>query len=341
MKLSPRDAPGYFANPEPHRAGLLIHGADAMRVALRRQEVISALVGPEGEAEMRLSRIPASDLRKDPAMLSDAVRSQGFFPGRRVAFVDGAGDGLAEQIGAVLEDWREGDAQVIVTAGALRAGSRLRKLFEAHPNAYAAAIYDDPPSRSEVEAALEAAGLGNAGSDAKADLMALARALDPGHFRQTLEKISLYKLDDSTPLAAKDIAACAPAATEAAVDDMVDIVAEARTADIGPMMARLRAQGVAPVTLCIGAARHFKALYVAAADPGGVARGIAALRPPVYGPKRDRMQRQAQHWGAARLEQALSMMTDTDLALRSAGQSAPAMALVERTLIRLAMLAAR
>jgi len=61
----------------------------------------------------------------------------------------------------------------------------------------------------------------------------------------------------------------------------------------------------------------------------------------VYGPKRDRMQRQAQHWGAARLEQALSMMTDTDLALRSAGQSAPAMALVERTLIRLAMLAAR
>ena len=65
------------------------------------------------------------------------------------------------------------------------------------------------------------------------------------------------------------------------------------------------------------------------------------LRPPVFGPRRDRMMRQAGTWGAARLEVALTMLTDTDLQLRSAGQHAPAMELVERTLIRLAMLARR
>ena len=47
MKLSPRDAPRYFAKPEPQRTGLLIFGPDAMRVALKRQEVIAALIGPE------------------------------------------------------------------------------------------------------------------------------------------------------------------------------------------------------------------------------------------------------------------------------------------------------
>ncbi|MCE8468645.1 DNA polymerase III subunit delta, partial [Rhodovulum sulfidophilum] len=43
MKLSPRDAAGYFARPDPDRPGLLIYGNDAMRVALKRQQVIAAL----------------------------------------------------------------------------------------------------------------------------------------------------------------------------------------------------------------------------------------------------------------------------------------------------------
>ena len=55
---------------------------------------------------------------------------------------------------------------------------------------------------------------------------------------------------------------------------------------------------------------------------------------------RDRAMRQAKSWGAAKLETALSVLTDTDLTLRSAGQHAPALALVERAFIRLAMLGA-
>ena len=75
--------------------------------------------------------------------------------------------------------------------------------------------------------------------------------------------------------------------------------------------------------------------------PGGPSEGIGRLRPPVFGPRRDKIVRQAQTWGAARLEGALTMITETDLQLRSAGQNAPAMALVERMLIRLAMLGRR
>ncbi|WP_288943800.1 DNA polymerase III subunit delta [uncultured Roseovarius sp.] len=341
MKLSGREAPGYFARPEPQRTGLLIYGSDGMRVALRRQEVIAALVGPQGEEEMRLTRIPAADLRKDPAMLLDAIKAQGFFPGPRVAFVEDATDALAQIVTDALTDWREGDAQVIVTAGQLKASSKLRKLFENHQNAYAAAIYDEPPSRAEIEAILAKSGLSDVGGDAMRDLTALARELDPGDFRQTMEKLALYKLDDGAPVSSEDIAACAPGSTEADLDDVLHIVAEARSGEIGPVMKRLRAQGVQPVSLCISATRHFRTLYATASDPGGAAQGIGRVRPPVFGPRRDRMLRQAQQWGADRLEQALTLLTDTDLQLRSAGQHAPDMALVERTLIRLAMLAAR
>ncbi|MFD1196686.1 DNA polymerase III subunit delta [Seohaeicola saemankumensis] len=341
MKLGPRDAPRYFARPDPDRTGLLIYGTDAMRVALKRQEVIAALIGPAGEEEMRLARLPAGDLRKDPAALQDAVKAISFFPGPRVAFVEDATDTLADVVKAALSDWQPGDAQIIVTAGALTAKSKLRALFESHPNAYAAGIYDNPPTREEIAAELARAGLTGLDNAAMTALGALAQEIEPGDFRQTLEKLALYKLGDTTPVTDADIAACAPATSEADMDDVLDIVAEGRGEMIGPVMRKLLAQGVQPVTLCIAAARHFRTLYAAASDPGGPAQGIGKLRPPVFGPRRDKILRQAQGWPLARLEMALGLITDTDLQLRSAGQHAPAMALVERTLIRLSMLARR
>ncbi len=333
MKLSPRDSPRFFAKPETGRAGVLIFGADAMRVALKRQELIAGLVGPEGEAEMRLTRIPAADLRKDPALLSDAIKAQGFFPGPRVAFIEDATDSLAKTITPALDGWSEGDATVVVTAGNLTPRSPLRKYFESHRNAYAAGIYDDPPSRAEIEAELAKADLALVSPEAMTEIAALSRALDPGDFRQTIEKLSLYKLGDPTPVSPADVDACTPASTEAETDDVLHATAEGRPTELGPLLHRLEAQGTLPVTLCIAATRHFRTLHLAACDPGGPAQGIARAR--VHFKSRDRMIRQAQAWGPARLERALEMLIDTDLLLRSSAPT-PNTALMERTLIRLA-----
>ena len=340
MKLSGPAANRYFRAPDAGATGLLIFGADAMRVALKRQEVVAALIGPEGEGEMRLTRISASGLRKDGALLQDAVKAVGFFPGLRVVLVEDAGDGLAPVIGAALKDWRKGDAQVVVTAGQLPAKSALRKLFEDHGSAPAIGIYDDPPSREEIEEALRAAGLGQIDGQAMTDLLALSRDLDPGDFRQTVEKIGLYKWRDETPLTPADVEACAPVTIEADLDDALHAAAEGQAGLIGGVMRRLEGQGITAVALCIGALRHFRALHAAASDPGGVAAGIARMRPPIFGPRRDRLQRQAQGWSRERLEEALSLIVETDLTLRSTSR-APGFALVERAFIRLAMMKRR
>ncbi|MBN2907463.1 MAG: DNA polymerase III subunit delta [Rhodobacteraceae bacterium] len=340
MKLSPREAARYFTRPEPDRTGLLIYGPDAMRVALKRQEVIAALLGPNAEEEMRLTRMMASDLRGDPAALSDAIKARGFFPGPRVVFLEDATDTLADTIAAALADWQADDAQLVVTAKQLTPRSSLRKFFEGHRNAYAVAIYDDPPGRDEIEAMLARAGLTQVDRPAMGELLGLATTLDPGDFRQTVEKLALYKMGDPAPLTPEDVTACAPRSTEADSDALIHVVAEARSGEIGPLLRRLQAQGVTPVSLCINATRHFRALHAAASDPDGPASGINRLRPPVHFKSRDRMVRQAQSWGTRRLEQALSLLIDTDLQLRSS-QRAPQMALMERGLIRLAMMGAR
>ncbi|MFT6023430.1 MAG: DNA polymerase-3 subunit delta [Ascidiaceihabitans sp.] len=333
MKLAGAQANGYFRKPETDKTGLLIYGSDAMRVAIKRQEVIAALIGPQGEEEMRLTRIPASELRKDSAMLLDAVKAIGFFPGPRVAFVEDANTYVEATIIDALEQWQTGDAQIVVTAGALKPTSKVRKAFEGHRNAYAVGIYDNPPTREEIEAALRTANLDVPSGDVMNVLNDLAQSIDPGDFRQTLEKITLYKLNDSSALSAEDIAACAPTSTEADIDDILMVVGDARAEQIGPVLRKLQAQGVNAVTLCIGAMRHFRSLHRVACDTTG--------RPQVWGPNKDRIMAQARRWGPARLETALTVLTDTDLTLRSAGQNAPAMALVERAFIRIAMLGSR
>ncbi|MVO16434.1 DNA polymerase III subunit delta [Parasedimentitalea huanghaiensis] len=338
MKLSPRDADGYFARPDPEKAGLLIYGGDAMRVALKRQQTLSALLGTSAEEEMRLTRMPAGGLRKDPAQLLDAVKAVGFFPGIRAVFVEEANDQAAPAILAALDEWQPGDAQIIVTGGQLKATSKLRKGFEGHRNAYAVGIYDDPPSRAEIERILAAASIRDVPGDSMSALTDIANDIGPGDFSRMIEKLSLYKHGDTSPLSLDDIDAVAPQSTEAALDDVLNVVAEGHSGEIGPLIRRLQSQGANAVTLCIGATRHFRTLYTCASHPGGAAQGIGRLRPPLYGKRRDRVLRQAQNWGVDRLETALTLLTDTDLQLRSAGQTAPALALMERALIRLAML---
>lgn len=334
MILKGAEAARYCARPDPARAGLLIFGADPMRVALKRQEAIAALIGPQGEAEMRLSRISAADLRKEGSLLLDAIKEIGFFPGPRVAFVEDATDGLVETIGQALKDWKPGDATVIVAAGGLTGKSPLKGLFEKAPNAVCIGLYDEPPTRDEIEAELKKAGLTQLSPEAMADLTTLSRALDPGDFRQTLEKIALYKHGDATPLTPADVAAMAPATIEAEVDELIRAAAEGRARDLGLLMRRLEGQGVLPVTICIGALRHFRSLHIAATDPGGLQAGLMKAR--VFGPRRDQMQTQAKGWPVKKLEGAIAELIEADLTLRSSSR-APALALMERSLLRIAL----
>lgn len=340
MKLSTRDIPGVVRNPDPNRPGILFYGADAMRIATKRQEFVAAFVGPEAEAEMRLTRLQAADVRSDPAQVQDGLKATGFFLGPRALVIEDATDGLSKLISDALDAWEPGDAALVITAGQLTPRSALRKLFEGHGSAYAAPIYDEPMSREEIEQALSQAGLGEVAREAMAELERLSRVLEPGDFRQTVEKVGLYKLNDPSALTIADIDAVAPESTEAALDDVVDVVSEARVDEIGPLLRRIEAQGITPVTLTIAATRHFRTLYSAASDPDGAAKGASKLRPPLHFRRRDRVIRQANSWGARKLEDAMRLLTDTDLTLRSAS-TAPQMALVERAFVRLAMMARR
>jgi len=339
MKLPGRSLQQLISKPDSAAPGFLLFGADGVRVDAARADLARAIVGPKGDDEMRITRISAADLRKDPALLLDAVKAVSFFPGPRVAVVEGAADGLAATITPALSDWRAGDAQIIVTASALTAKSSLRKAFEDHKSAYAVAFYDDPLSPAEVELALKAADAPALPRETFQALAELAAGMDITSFRQLAEKIALYKRGDPEPMSLAELALLAtPAGAE--IDETIAVVADGNLAGAAGALRKLAAQGVGAVSLNIAATRHFRALHRAKSDPRGFSSGLASMRPPVFGARRDQMERQGQGWTLSGLEAALDVLTETDLRLRSSSK-APDGALVERALLRIAALRRR
>ena len=333
MKLTGNAAKRYLAKPDPGKAALVIFGEDAMRVALKRAEAVIALAGDKADAEMRVTRISAAELRKDAPALLDAVKARSFFPGARVVVVEDATDGLSPTLQTAFDAWRPGDANIIVTAGNLTGKSTLKTLAEKHFAVICIGLYDDPPSREEIDAELKRAGLTATPPDAMTELLTLSRTLDPGDFRQTLEKIALYKYRDATPLTPAEVTDLAPATVETAADTLIDAVAELRMTEIGPVLRRLEGQGVLPVTLCLSAQRHFTTLHMMNTDPEGPAVGYAKASRAFK--RRDRMLKQAANWSTRQIEKALALLVETDLTLRSSSR-APLVAVMERTLIRIA-----
>ena len=337
MKLAGDKANNYFSNPDVNQTAILIYGSDNMRVALRRQELLKSLVGENAEEEMRLTRISGSDLKKDPALLLDGLKASGFFPGSRVVFVEGATDATATIIDVAIQEWQKEDAILVLTSGQLNARSKLRKIIENNINSVAIGIYNDPPNEKEIISIASKYNLNDFENDAKKDLIALGRSLDPGDFQQTCEKLSLYKYKDDSVITSTDINLCAPVTIDAALDEAIHIIADARSAEVGPTLSRLFGQGINPTTLCIAVTRHFRNLHSAASHPSGPDAALSRARPPVFGHRKERMVRQVRLWGGTRLEKALGVLTDTDLSLRSSSK-APAHAMLERAFIRISMM---
>ena len=338
MKLTSRDVVSFFKSPPRGIAGVLIYGNDVMRVSDKRQLFIGSLLGPNADEEMRLTRISRENLKKAPEQAIDLCKAQGFFPGERALLIEEANETVADTIITAIEEWQNGDATIVVTAGSLKPSSSLRKFFEQKKNIFSVPIFDNPMTKFEVEKIITESGLQNVTQEILNQLVTIASELPPGDFKQSINKLALYKLNDETPVAYQDVINCTPASNEAAIDEVLNVILAGNEFKINQIVGRLRSQGVLPVTLVIAATRHFKALFSIVSNPSGISAGATALRPPIYGPRKETLINQAQKWGPVKIKNAIKILTATDLKLRSADQQAPQMALVERHLIRIAML---
>ncbi len=335
MKLSAADTKRFLRDPKTDAAGFLVYGPDPLLVTYGRDRMIRSLL--ESDSNAAFERVPVEQVGSNRDFLTTMIKSQGFFAQRRVVCIDGAGEGIVQAVSQALESRGDEDGWLLLTAGQLRPASKLRKLFESSACAAALPIYDASYSPNEVRDALAGAGLRQVNHEAMNDLIALGRNLAPSHFAQTVEKLSLYKMGDKTPVMSEEVRECAPADEEVQLDELLAHVTAQRTENIPLSLRQVIGQGESPVTILILAQRRFRSLLMVASDPDGPAAGIRRLRPPVFGARQQQMIQSASRWGVRGARDALRHLVHTDRRVRSAGR-VPAFAMTEGVLMRLSLM---
>ena len=336
MKSSSAHLLQLIAGQDLRQAGFLLYGNEPARISQLRDRIVERIGGPDAISEMRVDRVDAREIPASSTMIADLAQAVSFFGGRRVVCIENATGSIWPSVEHFLGNWTESHATIIVAAGTLRAGAKLRKIFEADPRLISVPVYPSKPQQAEVRAALAEAGLTACRDEALRDLVAIAGEHETAELQNLVAKLALYKFGDKSPLSSQEVAICAPATGELALEEVLNAVAYRKFADIGPAMRKLSRKDRRPARMCSLARMLFRNVLLAASHPQGPRIGVLSIRPPLYFERRDNMIRFAQLWGAEGARQALQELSEVDLQIRTSIR-VPAEAAVERVFMRLAM----
>ena len=170
--------------PDPAIRFYLLHGPDEAQSRALGARLIEAL---------RASRfiISAGDVKSDPAVLADEAGAMSLFGGKRVIWIEPAGDEITPGVQALLEA-NAAESPAVAIGGSLRRTSALLKLAEASPAAIAFASYVPEGRDAERMVANVGRTLGLKVSPPVAERLAEACAGDQAIAARELEKLALY-----------------------------------------------------------------------------------------------------------------------------------------------------
>jgi DNA polymerase III subunit delta len=335
VKLPPRSVERFLGAPDPATTAVLLFGPDAGLVRERADRLTRTVAGDAADP-FRVSELTAASLREEPSRLLDEANALSLAGGRRVVRLRDAGDALGPRLAALLGAGATA-ALVVVEAGDLPAKSTLRRLFDAAPHAASLGCYPDEGQALQHFIAETLKRHGLSASREALDYLAVHLGEDRALTRAELDKLVLFAGSRSAPLELADVMACIGDGAARAIDEVALAVADGDQGGLDRTLAHELATGASPITLLRGAGRHFQRLHLVAGligDGASPDHALGQLRPPPFGPARERFARQATRWPAGELARALDRLLAAEIACKRTG--APAEAICWRTLAEIA-----
>jgi DNA polymerase-3 subunit delta len=222
--------------PDPNIRFFLFHGPDDAQSRALGMRLLEAFAASKFV-------ILSGAVKSDPAALADEAGALSLFGGKRVIWIEPAGDDIAAAVEALLEG-PASESPVVAIAGALRKTSSLLKMAEASPHALAYASY--VPEGVEAERMVADVGrrYGLKVSPPVAARIADSCGNDQAIVAQELQKLALYI--DASPQAPKEldhdaIDAVGADLQEGEVAHLADLALTGNVADLAAELSNLPA----------------------------------------------------------------------------------------------------
>lgn len=265
--------------------------------------------------------LSADQIADDPARLMDEAQAQSMMGGARLIRITDGADKLAPYFKEYLQNPSDQNL-IVIEAGELTPRSPLRVLFEKSDNAAALACYveDEMALGQFIRSVLQDAGL-NAQLDAVNWLSANLIG-DRQRARRELEKLTLYKSGDLTPITLEEVMACCGAAGAQSLDDLVNAVAGKNAARALSVYNHLLDEGVAVIAVLRSLQNHFRRLHqtrclMSAGAP--MEDAMKKLSPPVFFKQEKSFKQQIQTWSLPALNKVLERLADLEYQSKQTG----------------------
>ncbi len=246
MKATGPQVERALRSPSPDIRFFLLHGPDEAG----SRALAKLLAGAMGKEAERVD-LAGSELKADPARLTDEAAAISLFGGARYVLVEPAGDEVAEAAQALVEAPAAGNP-VVMIAGALKPASRLLKLALAAPCAMAFASYAPEGANADKLVIEMARGQGMTIRTDVARRIADSSGGNRAIMAQELAKLALFT--DAAPERPKqvdmDVLEAIGAATEEGdLSRLVDSVSGGDAAALKTELLRLSSEGTEGIAL--------------------------------------------------------------------------------------------
>jgi DNA polymerase-3 subunit delta len=220
--------------PDPAVRFYLFHGPDGAQSRALGDRLLQSLA-----AERFI--VPAASLKADPAVLTDEASAMNLFGGKRVLWVEPAGEDIVVAVEALLGGVSS-ESPVVAIAGALGKGSALRKLAESAPAAIAFAAYQPEGENAERMVIDVGRRFGLKINSSLAARLAEACGNDQAVVAQELGKLALYI--DASPQTPRQLYEEAVDAVGAELESgdlprLADLALSGKVSELGDELARL------------------------------------------------------------------------------------------------------
>lgn len=195
MKASKANIGRSVDQPGPDIRFYLFHGPDDAQSRAFAARLLDALAATK-------FAVASGEVKSDAAVLGDEAGAMSLFGGKRLIWIEPAGEEIAEGVAALLEA-NAVESPAVAIAGVLRKTSSLLKLAESSPLAIAFASYAPEGADAERMVADVGRRLGLKISPPVAARIADSCGNDQAIVRQELQKLALYV--DASPQSPKEL----------------------------------------------------------------------------------------------------------------------------------------
>lgn len=294
--------------------GILFYGVDRGKIIENTENTIKEIVSDTNDGFSFFNLDPA-EIKTTPSILIDEATTISFLNDKKAIQIKDATDDITETIKTLIDNYKQLEAFLIISAGELPPISKLRQLFEKNNRLLILPSYLDEAQNltTIIKKSFIASGIKNIPDDV---LMFLRSKLgeDRNTTKMELEKLSLY-LYGKNQVTINDIKNVIMDSSSISMYDLPLVVATGEIQKLNQILPRLLEEGNYPITLIKIVLSHFKKLFSMAIEKENgktIFEIIDNVKPPIFYKLKPSYEKQLSFWNTTKIKQVIVKINECD-----------------------------